>query len=57
MDSAVFCRGTPVLNELVNEVNQRHLEHVVITQKGCIESLQGAMLDVFDAMGKQLMFI
>ena len=26
----------PVLNELVNEVNQRHLEHVVITQTGCI---------------------
>ena len=43
----------PVLNELVNEVNQRHLEHVVITQTGCIGMCTyEPMFDVFDAFGK-----
>ncbi len=43
----------PVLNELVNEVNQRHLEHVVITQTGCIGMCTyEPMFDVFDAFRK-----
>lgn len=45
--------GRPVLNELVNEVNQRHLEHVVITQTGCIGMCTyEPMFDVLDASGK-----
>lgn len=43
----------PVLNELVSEVNERHLENISITQTGCIGMCTyEPMFDVYDTMGK-----
>ena len=43
----------PVLNELVSEVNQRHLENISITQTGCIGMCTyEPMFDVYDVRGK-----
>lgn len=43
----------PVLNELVNEVNQRQIQGITITQTGCIGMCTyEPMFDVYDEHGK-----
>lgn len=43
----------PVLNELVNEVNQRQVQDTTITQTGCIGMCTyEPMFDVYDPQGK-----
>lgn len=43
----------PVLNALIEEVNQRHLENVSITQTGCVGMCTyEPMFDVYDDLGK-----